>query len=138
MMYYLPTRLSPLKNLLFVSKVSEIKEEGVVKLTLEAVAQRAGVSKGGLLYHYPSKEALIKIGYKVKKIDIVGHSMGGNLIRLYLQSDDYKFDIHKLITLNTPHSGTQLANEALFTIIKTSPHPIRSHFYSITLIIILL
>ncbi|HFK6052158.1 TPA: TetR/AcrR family transcriptional regulator [Listeria monocytogenes] len=37
-----------------------MKEEGVVKLTLEAVAQRAGVSKGGLLYHYPSKEALIK------------------------------------------------------------------------------
>ncbi len=37
-----------------------VKEEGVVKLTLEAVAQRAGVSKGGLLYHYPSKEALIK------------------------------------------------------------------------------
>jgi AcrR family transcriptional regulator len=37
-----------------------VKKEGVVKLTLEAVAHRAGVSKGGLLYHYPSKEALIK------------------------------------------------------------------------------
>lgn len=47
------------KNILLAA--SEIvKEEGVVKLTLEAVAQRAGVSKGGLLYHYPSKEALIK------------------------------------------------------------------------------
>ncbi|MEV4171067.1 MULTISPECIES: TetR/AcrR family transcriptional regulator [unclassified Nonomuraea] len=29
-------------------------------LTLAAVADRAGVSKGGLLYHYGSKEALIK------------------------------------------------------------------------------
>lgn len=47
------------KNILIAA--SEIvQEEGVVKLTLEAVAQRAGVSKGGLLYHYPSKEALIK------------------------------------------------------------------------------
>ncbi|EAA0320729.1 TPA: TetR family transcriptional regulator [Listeria monocytogenes] len=47
------------KNILIAA--SEIvKEEGVVKLTLEAVAQRAGVSKGGLLYHFPSKEALIK------------------------------------------------------------------------------
>ena len=47
------------KNIL--TAASEIvKEEGVVKLTLEAVAQKAGVSKGGLLYHFPSKEALIK------------------------------------------------------------------------------
>ncbi len=28
-------------------------------MTLEAVAREAGVSKGGLLYHFPSKEALI-------------------------------------------------------------------------------
>jgi AcrR family transcriptional regulator len=34
--------------------------EGVGHLTLEAVAKKAGVSKGGLLYHFPSKEALIK------------------------------------------------------------------------------
>lgn len=34
--------------------------EGVNHLTLEAVAKKAGVSKGGLLYHFPSKEALIK------------------------------------------------------------------------------
>ena len=27
--------------------------------TLDAVAKRAGVSKGGLLYHFPNKEALI-------------------------------------------------------------------------------
>jgi AcrR family transcriptional regulator len=32
---------------------------GVSGMTLEAVAREAGVSKGGLLYHFPSKEALI-------------------------------------------------------------------------------
>lgn len=32
---------------------------GVERLTLEAVAREAGVSKGGLLYHFPSKEALV-------------------------------------------------------------------------------
>ncbi|MFC7686343.1 TetR/AcrR family transcriptional regulator [Ureibacillus sp. GCM10028918] len=37
-----------------------VKEEGVSNLTLEAVAKKAGVSKGGLLYHYSSKEVLIK------------------------------------------------------------------------------
>lgn len=36
-----------------------VNEEGVEKLTLEAVAQRAGISKGGLLYHFPNKDALI-------------------------------------------------------------------------------
>jgi AcrR family transcriptional regulator len=34
-------------------------ESGGHSLTLDAVAQRAGVSKGGLLYHFPSKDALM-------------------------------------------------------------------------------
>lgn len=34
--------------------------DGVLNLTLEAVANEAGLSKGGLLYHFPSKEALIE------------------------------------------------------------------------------
>ena len=33
--------------------------KGVEALTLDAVAQQAGVSKGGLLYHFPNKNALI-------------------------------------------------------------------------------
>lgn len=33
--------------------------QGVEHLTLEATAREAGISKGGLLYHFPSKEALI-------------------------------------------------------------------------------
>ncbi len=32
---------------------------GAAHLTLDAVAEKSGVSKGGLLYHFPSKEALI-------------------------------------------------------------------------------
>ncbi|MFM1722311.1 TetR/AcrR family transcriptional regulator [Rhodococcus sp. PAM 2766] len=34
-------------------------EQGLAQVTLEAVAAEAGVSKGGLLYHFPSKEALL-------------------------------------------------------------------------------
>jgi AcrR family transcriptional regulator len=33
--------------------------DGAKKLTLDAVAREAGVSKGGLLYHFPSKDALV-------------------------------------------------------------------------------
>jgi AcrR family transcriptional regulator len=35
-------------------------DQGSQALTLAAVAERAGCSKGGLLYHFTSKEALIK------------------------------------------------------------------------------
>lgn len=39
---------------------SVLFEHGTQALTLAAVADRAGVSKGGLLYHFPTKEALVK------------------------------------------------------------------------------
>jgi AcrR family transcriptional regulator len=39
---------------------NRVVEEGVSGMTLGAVAREAGVSKGGLLYHFPSKEALIR------------------------------------------------------------------------------
>jgi AcrR family transcriptional regulator len=37
-----------------------VSEIGAGRLTLEAVAHRAGVSKGGLLYNFPSKSALLQ------------------------------------------------------------------------------
>lgn len=37
-----------------------VSDKGIFNLTLEAVAEQAGISKGGLLYHFPSKEALVQ------------------------------------------------------------------------------
>src|SRR6476620_7880035 len=37
-----------------------IRREGVARLTIEAVAQEAGLSKGGVLYHFRSKESFIQ------------------------------------------------------------------------------
>lgn len=37
-----------------------VSEGGLHGLTLDAVAGRAGVSKGGLLHHFPSKQALLE------------------------------------------------------------------------------
>ncbi|MEP7111453.1 MAG: alpha/beta hydrolase, partial [Ferruginibacter sp.] len=53
--------------------------------------------------------------YSAGKIILIGHSMGGILSRLYLQGtySDYRYDISKLITANTPHYGTQFANNVL-------------------------
>src|SRR2546421_1237971 len=36
-----------------------VVRDGVGNLTLEAVAKQANVSKGGLLYHFPSKSDLV-------------------------------------------------------------------------------
>lgn len=36
-----------------------VRSDGVANLTLDRVADAAGVSKGGLLYHYPTKQALV-------------------------------------------------------------------------------
>ncbi len=36
-----------------------ILEKGVAHLTLDAVAAESGISKGGLLYHFASKDALV-------------------------------------------------------------------------------
>ncbi|MES9693198.1 TetR/AcrR family transcriptional regulator [Bacillus toyonensis] len=52
------TRITRQKILSAASQIVQYK--GVAKLTLEAVAKEAGVSKGGLLYHFSNKEALIE------------------------------------------------------------------------------
>jgi triacylglycerol esterase/lipase EstA (alpha/beta hydrolase family) len=53
----------------------------------------------------------------VAQVDIAGFSTGGIVIRNYVSSPEYKRnnnfnagDIHKLITLNTPHTGTPWAH----------------------------
>jgi AcrR family transcriptional regulator len=45
---------------LLKSAANIVNEQGIEYLTLDAVAKRAGVSKGGLLYHFNNKAALIQ------------------------------------------------------------------------------
>ena len=42
-----------------IATATVIEREGAANITLEKVAAVAGISKGGLLYHYPSKQALL-------------------------------------------------------------------------------
>lgn len=53
------TKPSATKRKILQAAALVVKEKGASQLTLEAVAKQAGVSKGGLLYHYPSKSALL-------------------------------------------------------------------------------
>lgn len=55
-----PTALRPARDRLLDAAERVVVESGATHLTLDAVAKSAGVSKGGLLYHFPSKEALLE------------------------------------------------------------------------------
>lgn len=39
--------------------VAVVEREGVSRLTLEAAAEEAGITKGGLLYHFETRDALL-------------------------------------------------------------------------------
>jgi AcrR family transcriptional regulator len=54
-----PIPLRPARERLLDAAERVVVESGATHLTLDAVAKSAGVSKGGLLYHFPSKEALL-------------------------------------------------------------------------------
>lgn len=47
-------------DLLLEAGTRVMQRDGAGNLTLDAVAREAGVSKGGLLYHFPNKQALLR------------------------------------------------------------------------------
>lgn len=53
-------RASTTKSEIIASANKLVQEHGTGSMTLEAVAKEAGVSKGGLLYHFANKDALIQ------------------------------------------------------------------------------
>jgi AcrR family transcriptional regulator len=51
--------LAPARDRILEAAERVVTEVGAARLTLDLVAQAASVSKGGLLYHFPSKESLL-------------------------------------------------------------------------------
>ena len=56
------------------------------------------------------KTIYVKKKYEMAQADIIGYSMGGLLSRIHVQQNRKKNDVHKLITLNTPHSGCEIGD----------------------------
>jgi len=73
---------------LIEAAVEVMQQQGFTALTLDAVAAQAGVSKGGLLYHFDSKEALLQ-----------------GLIRHYLE--EVEVDLRARAAANPEHSPSQ-------------------------------
>lgn len=72
-----------------------IVEQGLANLTLEAVAKAAGVSKGGLLHHFPSKQSLLdglirdlheRFHQRLRELAFEDPVPEGRLARAYLKS----------------------------------------------------
>lgn len=51
---------SDTRTLLLQAASRILEQQGSAHLTIDAVAKEAGVSKGGVLYHFPAKAALIR------------------------------------------------------------------------------
>jgi len=51
--------VSPARERILEAAERVVGEVGAARMTLDGVAHAAGVSKGGLLYHFPSKESLL-------------------------------------------------------------------------------
>ncbi|MBK8514768.1 MAG: hypothetical protein IPL55_00335 [Saprospiraceae bacterium] len=56
------------------------------------------------------KNAFRDSGIVCKEIVVIAHSMGGLVLRQYVQSLSYKNDIDRFIGLNVPHCGSAMAN----------------------------
>lgn len=106
------------KEKLFNATAKIINTDGVFSLTLEAVAKNAGISKGGLLYHFPSKDALIQgmndyiITGCIQKIKDVANAdpcERGKWIRAYITE-----------TFNQIENQYEL-NAAVLAVIATNP-----------------
>ncbi|MEV6656744.1 TetR/AcrR family transcriptional regulator [Nocardia fluminea] len=68
-------------------------ERGAAQMTLDNVAAAAGVSKGGLLYHFKSKDALLiglvqRLGDRARAQLEEARSSGSSIAEWYLQTPD--------------------------------------------------
>lgn len=91
-------------------------EGGMAGVTLEAVADLAGVSKGGLLYHFPSKDALVegfvqRLSDRVDALVTGAPDDPGEVVRWYLDYDilgpgERRTSRSLLAALNADGTGT--------------------------------
>ncbi len=71
--------------------------------------------------------SLRKAGFIAGKVDLITHGVSGLLARQWIIDRNYQNNIKRLITINTPHSGTQLADLILSkNFFKAAEYPIRN------------
>ena len=113
--------------LLLQAAATVIRRAGSLNLTLEAVAREAGVSKGGLLYHFPNKEALVA--------GLIGHELdcGERLLgELYERDEVTPGRWARAYTALTLHGDpSQDVSAGLFAAVALNPEllePVRERY----------
>ena len=91
-----------------------ITQEGVSSLTLDKVAARAGVSKGGFLYHFGSKDALI-VGLLNQVMGVLDHEL--NVLAEGIDSNRGAFALAYLDYVREP---TQAATDTAVSILAAA------------------
>ena len=95
-------------------------QKGPASVTLDAVSQAAGVSKGGLLHHFPSKQALLdgmfddlvgKFGQAIDEEMARHPAEAGRFTRAYLA-----------VCFSPEHSGESDGWKTLVTALLAEPH----------------
>ncbi|WP_290688842.1 MULTISPECIES: TetR/AcrR family transcriptional regulator [unclassified Haematobacter] len=101
-----------------------VRKQGARKMSLDAVAERAGVSKGGLLYHFPSKTRLLEavVSSHLNRFDSdisarPGLDAADGLLRAYLAEM-----LHRLAEGAPPASGMLAAAAENPTILGPARH----------------
>lgn len=57
-----------------------------------------------------ARHRALQQGYVATKCDLIGHSMGGILSRLYIDRGGDSNLVNRIITVNSPHSGSELGD----------------------------
>lgn len=102
-----------------------LRQTGATGLTLDAVARQAGISKGGLLHHFPTKDALIETllvelmsGFdeRVRRHAEAEPSRPGGLLRAYVrasfESEPMSPDLSAVLL------GAIIGNAALLALVR--------------------
>lgn len=109
---------------LFKATQEIINTKGISHLTLDNIAKEANISKGGLLYHFPNKKALIEGGIK----DVLeNYALEMNKRHQEDGTDGSFLRSYAEVSLNNPQQLTS----GLLAAIATDPEllkPIQDHY----------
>ena len=103
-------------------------EKGAAHLTLDAVTERAGISKGGLRYHFESKEALLiaLVERQVQRYEAAWHQRAAEFA-----AGEAGSLLGYLVASSENRSGADAASAALMAVAANDPTlmaPVRDYF----------
>jgi murein DD-endopeptidase MepM/ murein hydrolase activator NlpD len=86
-----------------------LNQQGITTAAVDLRGVDGLYTNGDIKIYAGELDSFIQEEFPGQQVDIIAHSMGGLISRYYVTSDDYTGNVRKLITLGTPHSGSEWA-----------------------------